>query len=223
MSSINDIHQDVALAGRPVTATELLGLGISRMSLTRLVAEKRLQRPMRGVYRVQHEDESPNFLWACVATAYPSAVVSCLSAAVHHGLTESMGGTNTFMIPHSLKGVDGWQVEGGAQFIRTRNQRDLEQGVDKIVIENTCVSITSPERTIVDLFRFSSYVNKAGRGAFAIDPESIQDAIGRYLDHPERTPDTKSLRTVAKAYGVWDTLSLVIETTQSAKARLSAS
>jgi hypothetical protein len=133
-----------------------------------------------------------------------------------------MGGTNLLMIPHASRGYDEWQIEGGAQFIRTRSERDLEQGVDKIIVENTPVLITSPERTIVDLYRFSSYVDKTGRGSFAIDPEGIQDAIGRYLDHPDLTPDTKELRAIAKSYGVWDTLSLVLETAQSVKARLSA-
>jgi hypothetical protein len=222
MAHISDIMVDITLAGRPVSTNELLGLGMSRMSISRLLAEERLTRPMRGVYRVPHAEESPNFIWACVATAYPDAVVSCLTAAVHHGLTESLAGTNTFMIPHSLKGVDGWQVEGGAEFIRTRNSRDLTEGVEKIVVENTIVSITSPERTVIDLFRLSSYVNKAGRRPLVIDPEGVQDVIGRYLEHPTRSPDTKALRNISKAYGIWDKLSLVIETTQSAKARMSA-
>lgn len=221
MAHVLDILTDIALAHKPFTTAELVGLGMSKMTITRLVSEDRLQRPMRGIYRIPTEAEDPNFIWACIARAYPQAVVCLLSAAVYHGLTESMGGTNVVMIPHAFKGYDEWQIEGGAQFIRTRNQRDLQEGVDKIVVENTPVSITSPERTIVDLFRFSSYVNKTGRG-FAIDPEGIQDAIGRYLDHPDLTPDTKALRAIANAYGVWDTLSLVIETTQSAKARLSA-
>jgi predicted transcriptional regulator of viral defense system len=222
MAHVLDILTDIALAHRPFTTAELVGLGMSKMTISRLVSEDRLKRPMRGIYRIPTEVEDPNFIWACIVKAYPQAVVCLLSAAAYHGLTESMGGTNVFMIPHAFRGYDEWHIEGGAQFIRTRNQRDLEQGVEKIVIENTPVSITSPERTIVDLFRFSSYVNKTGRGSFAIDPEGIQDAIGRYLDHPHRTPDTKALRVIAKAYGVWDTLSLVLETTQSAKARLSA-
>lgn len=222
MAHVLDILTDIALAHRPFTTAELVSLGMSKMTISRLVSEDRLQRPMRGIYRIPTEVEDQNFIWACIAKAYPQSVVCLLSAAVYHGLTESMGGTNVVMIPHAFKGYDEWQIEGGAQFIRTRSQRDLEEGVDKIIVENTSVLITSPERTIVDLFRFSSYVDKAGRGSFAIDPEGIQDAIGRYLDHPDRTPDTKVLRAIAKTYGVWDTLSLVLETTQSAKARLSA-
>lgn len=222
MAHVLDILIDVALAQRPFTTAELVDLGMSKMTISRLVSEERLKRSMRGVYRIPTENEDPNFIWACISKAYPQAVVCLLSAAVYHGLTESMGGTNVVMIPHALKGYDEWQIEGGAQFIRTRNQRDLEQGIDKIIIENTPVLITSPERTLVDLFRFSSYVDKFGRGTFSIDPEGVQDAIGRYLDHPDRTPDTKALRVIAKAYGLWDTLSLVLETTQSAKARFSA-
>jgi predicted transcriptional regulator of viral defense system len=222
MAHVLDILTDIALAHRPFTTAELVGMGMSKMTISRLVSEDRLRRPMRGIYRIPTEVEDPNFIWACISKAYPQSVVCLLSAAVYHGLTESMGGTNIIMIPHASRGYDEWQIEGGAQFIRTRNQRDLEQGIDKITVESTAVSITSPERTIVDLFRFSSYINKTSRGSFAIDPEGIQDAIGRYLDHPDRTPDTKALRAIAKSYDVWDTLSLVIETTQSAKARLSA-
>lgn len=222
MAHVLDILTDIALAHRPFTTAELVSLGMSRMTISRLVSEDRLKRPMRGIYRIPTETEDPNFIWACIAKAYPQAVACLLSAAVYHGLTESMGGTNVFMIPHASRGYDEWQVEGGAQFIRTRSERDLSQGVDKIIVENTNVLITSPERTIVDLFRYSSYVDKTGRRPFAIDPEGIQDAIGRYLDHPKLSPDTKELRALAKTYGVWDTLSLVMETAQSAKARLSA-
>lgn len=222
MAHVLELLTDIALAQRPFKTSELVELGMSKMTISRLVSEGRLQRPMRGIYRIPTETEDPNFIWACISKAYPQAVVCLLSAAVYHGLTESMGGTNVLMIPHSSSGYDEWQIEGGAQFIRTRSERDLTQGVEKIIVEKTPVLITSPERTIVDLFRFSSYVDKNGRSSFAIDPEGIQDAIGRYLDHPVLTPDTKELRALARTYGVWDSLSLVMETAQSAKARLAA-
>ncbi len=211
---------ELAEAKRPFLVRELLDAGFYRMTLSRFVSDGRLHRPMRGVLRVPYEEESPFLIWACVAKLYPQSLVCMLSAASYHGLTEAMAGINSFAVPNEVHPMDGHQIEGGAKFIRLRNARDFSEGVQKIIVENTEVSITSPERTIVDLFRYSSYFKRSSRIELAIDAEGFQDALQRYLDSDLRSDGGKELRRLAKSFGVWEPLKMVIETTQSVKAQM---
>lgn len=214
MAKTADLLAEIAINRTPLTAAELQAMGITKTTIKRLLDDGRLSKPMPGIYRVQTEDENLNFIWACVSRNYPGSVVAMMTAAVHHGLTEAMGGKNTFFVSHDFRPVEGWRVDGGAEFIRTRSERDLALGVQSIRIENVEVSITGPERTLVDMFRYSTYVDRSGSSPYAVDPEAIQDVVARYVDHPSLDCDEKVLRHIAKQYGVWDQLSLMLQTTQ---------
>lgn len=222
MAHVSNILADIAIAGTPLTTHELISMGISRGSITRLVEDGRLQRPIRGVYRTPRENDDQFYMWACVTKAYPEAVVCLFSAAVFHGMTESMGSTPCYALPHSVRPVEGWAIEGGAQFLRLRNDRDLSLGVITTRIDGVDVSITSPERTLVDMFRYSSYFKRSQRMNTSVDPEGFQDALHRYQNHPSRKPDTLELRKIARELGVWDELTMVINAAQSTKAAFSA-
>lgn len=138
-------------AGGMVHASTLRRAGVHNVTLTRLLASGKIERPSRGVYRLV-EASSPPSQWesfAAAALRFPSAVVFHLSAAVYHGLTMENPTVVWLLVPAT-------EVHGrvaGYVFVRSRREALFVDGVEAHRIDGVPVRITSPARTVVDLFR----------------------------------------------------------------------
>jgi predicted transcriptional regulator of viral defense system len=219
--SLNSILEEVTEAKRPFSIKELIYMGLNRMEVSRMVANGQLQRPLRGVYRVpfEGEDNSGMLELACISKAVTGAVICSRTAAYLHGMTEGNLDSYIFGIPTSLRYPDPYLLNQTCRFVKWRDNRDFEVGVETISIANTEIKITSRERTLVDVFRYSSYTKRGQSLDLGIDPEAFHDILGRFLGDRGNRPDELALRQIAKEFNVWDKLSLVIETSRNAVGR----
>jgi predicted transcriptional regulator of viral defense system len=221
MTFPSKILEEVTAARRPFSIKELVSKGLTHMQLSRMVADGQLQRPLRGVYRVPFEGEENSGMLeiACISKAVTGAVICSRTAAYLHGMTEGNLDSYIFGIPLSLRYPDPYLLNQTCRFVKWRNSRDFEIGVETISIANTDLAITSRERTLVDVFRYSSYTKRGQNLDLGIDPEAFHDILGRFLGDKEKRPDELALRRIAKEFNVWDELSLVIETNRNAVGR----
>lgn len=185
--------------GRPATTSELEGVGVSRTALGRLVAEGLVERPVRGVYHVPSLHDDSRVVWAAAALGY-DPVFCLMSAASWHGLTEESPGMLEMALPK------GSRVPSEESFeARTRFRRFVEGGPDDVEIvdiQGVSVRVTSPARTVVDLFRFSP-LNDRIHGTPLVTEPSFHEGLSRYL---ERFGADAALRECAGTFGVWDRL-----------------
>src|SRR5581483_3189269 len=81
-------ERTMRLARRPqgVTAHELSDAGVHRQALTRLVADGKLERVARGLYRLPDQTFTEHHALAIAAAAVPQGVVCLLSALAFHGI-----------------------------------------------------------------------------------------------------------------------------------------
>lgn len=192
-------------AGRPLKAAELSAFGVTRMALVRAARDGAVERSAHGVYRLPSMDDDPRAAWASVSTRTPSAVFCMVSAAAYHGLTQNMAASLDVAVPASVKppSPDGFGVS--VRFMRWSDAAAFELGVETVPIDGVAVRITGPERTVVDLFRYSSLVPMRGNPSIVADPETVHDALVRYL-HGFEGGSSGKLRSMAKAFGVWERL-----------------
>ncbi|QQR81002.1 MAG: type IV toxin-antitoxin system AbiEi family antitoxin domain-containing protein [Deltaproteobacteria bacterium] len=130
------------LQKRPFSTQAALSHGLSKASLTRMVASGLLERPSRGVYRASSAEENAGedpYQVATLRCGLPSAVC-LLSALEHYHLTDQIP-KHTWMLVPDAKRV----VSKDLKLIRSRNPQ-WEIGIKK----NKKYWITTLERTLVD-------------------------------------------------------------------------
>lgn len=146
----------------PMSAADLVRAGVTRATMRRLVARGAVVDPRRGLYRLAAPEDAaanPGYeSWADLARR--ADVVFCMvSAAVFHGLTDerpigrwaAIGHTGPVRWAEDLDHVFRWS--GAA----------LEAGVETHDVLGVPVRITSPARTIVDLYRYADRLRGADR------------------------------------------------------------
>jgi len=205
-TTANAVLEVLAEAGRPMTSVELAKKGVHRMVIKRLVDAGVLERVARGIYKPTHqEDESQFAVWAYASVRNPSIVFCLESAAVFHGMTQGMAPYLCIAIPRDNKPNSPELTSYvGARYFRWTEQL-LTVGVDTVQIDGVDVKITSPERTVVDMFRYSSLAPVTIRTNRMIDTETFHDCLMRYFErHDDPAEAMKKLRQVAKPLNLWD-------------------
>lgn len=192
-------------SGRPVTVAEFAAGGVSRMALKRLADAGTIESSVRGVYRLAGSEEDSRAVWADVSRRMPKAVFCQVSAAAFHGLTQNMAGTLNLALPSSQRVPSENSVAVSARYVKWSSEAAFAVGVDTVVIENVDVRITNPERTVVDLFRYSTIFPGHRPDDASIDPETFHDALTRYL-HEREGGSSGKLRKMALEFGVWEKL-----------------
>lgn len=179
-------------SGVPMRARELTSHGISRMALHRLVSANEIERVGNGIYRLPSKAGMFDD-WAVLATRYPEAVVATLSAAVYHQTTQEMPGSIHVALPRSsgrsalpesfpvMTKVMRWTASDGYD--------PLSSGVERYEIDGVAVRITSPERTLVDMFRYSPFNPSARDTAIHVSEEAFLDCLQRTVGKPEFSID----------------------------------
>lgn len=181
MSNLNKALKIVLESKTPVSAADLRAEGISSSTIKSLLRAGSIESPARGLFRAPGSATSVYADWAVLAFKYPQAVVCLLSAAAFHGMTQELPGTLTVAVPREMGGTPhmGDQFGPDIDALIWRNKDMFELSVDKHRIDGVKVRITSPERTLVDLFRYSSF-NDAMRGsAVRITDEMFLECLGR--------------------------------------------
>jgi hypothetical protein len=148
----------MALAERVplVRGSDIRADGISTRTVSRLVSSGRLERvfslddTLLG-YKLPGRDLAlPNGLLADIATRHPGAVLCLFSALRHHDMTDITDLVDTAAVP---KGANRVTTLPNFRLIQWTDQAMFEAGVDSVLIGGIPARVTSPARTVADLYR----------------------------------------------------------------------
>jgi len=147
---------------------DVLPLGVTFRGLQRLVAEGRVERLGKGLYRLAEVEPDENETLAMVASAVPTSIICLLSALRVHGI-----GTQS---PHQVwiaidrKARRPRSLPTNVRIVRFSGAM-LTYGILDQTMLGVPVRITSPARTVVDCFR---YRNKIG---LDVAKEALSDSL----------------------------------------------
>ena len=135
---------------------ELSALGLSRVTLTRLLSAGLLQRLNRGLYVLPDKELTEHSSIAEIAIKNPKAIFCLLSALQLHGVTTQ--NPNQVWIALDNKARPPKSSYPPLKVIRFSGNA-LEVGVENMVVDGAVnISVTNLEKTIVDCFKFRNKI-----------------------------------------------------------------
>jgi predicted transcriptional regulator of viral defense system len=130
---------------------ELAAAGITATTVTRMKKAGEILQLGRGLYQLPDAPASAHHDLAVVAKAVPAGVICLVSALAFHELTDAIPARVWIAIgPKDRKP----NLEYPALQIVRFSDMHLARGIECHTIDGVAVSITTPARTIVDLFRY---------------------------------------------------------------------
>jgi predicted transcriptional regulator of viral defense system len=185
---------------RMLRLKDFVAEGIGPETLARLVREKAVLRPARGLYQLTAAPVDPAHTLAEAAVLVPSGVICLTSALQYHELTLQMPSAVWMAIDRAAwrPRIDYPQI----RFVRFSGSA-LTEGVVRHRIESVEVPVTEPARTIVDCFRYRAKVG------LDVAMEGLREGIRRR----RCTPD--DLWTYARKARVWTVMRPYVEATVS--------
>ena len=156
---------------------DFLSEDIDSETLARLVRDKQIVRPARGLYQLPDASIDASHALVEAAILVPKGIVCLVSALQFHELTLQMPSAVWMAIDRTA-----WRPKISyppIRFVRFSG-RAMTQGVERHSIEVREVPITDPARTIVDCFR---YRNKIG---IDIAIEGLREGIRRRKCTPDQ-------------------------------------
>ena len=139
-----------------VLAREVLRRGIHTQTLTRLVAEGRLERVSRGVYAWPDPDVTEHHSLVLASAAVPHGVVCLVSALVFHGIGTQLPHEVWLALDRRARKPSAWAVP--MRVVRFSGTA-LTFGVEEHQLEAKTVRVYSLAKTVADCFK---YRNKVG-------------------------------------------------------------
>lgn len=139
-----------------IRARELDDLGISRVYLTRLVRDGRLERISRGLYQLPDGEITRHFTLIQAAKKVPSGVICLLSALSFHNFTTQL--------PHQVWiAIERGKWEAGIRDLPLRffefSGNAFHEGIETHTVQGVVVRVYHPAKTVADCFK---YRNKIG-------------------------------------------------------------
>jgi predicted transcriptional regulator of viral defense system len=139
-----------------VLAREVLRRGIHTQTLTRLVAEGRLERVSRGVYAWPDADVTEHHSLVLASAAVPNGVVCLVSALVFHGIGTQLPQEIWLALDRRARKPSAWAVP--MRVVRFSGTA-ITFGVEEHQLEAKTVRVYSLAKTVADCFK---YRNKVG-------------------------------------------------------------
>jgi len=203
-------------AGRPMSVSELNAVGASRATLHRMAEVGEIERLAHGIYGLP-DLGSPYLNWAALSVRVPSAVFCLTSAATFHRITQNMETRTVIGVPHDLGQVQGGRGKAypvRIRLLRWRNPESFSAGVDTHDIDGVPVRITSPERTVVDMFRFSGLNPRCRK--IHVQDEAFLDCIAKALDPANQIAQVDEIARLAEVFGVREAITPYVHSFQHA-------
>jgi len=175
---------------------ELMRTGATATSVARLEREGTIVRLARGLYQLPDAPIEAHHTLAEAAKRVPRGVVCLVSALAFHDLTDQIPPKVWMAIAPK-----DWRprvTQPPIRFVRFPSAA-LEDGVESHRIEGVTVRITSPVRTIVDLFRYRRLLGQA------IAVEGLREGLR------QRKVAPGEIATCAAAMKVWPALQPYLE------------
>ena len=153
-------------------ARDFDGAGIPRVYLRRLQDDGLLIRTGRGLYQLANSDVTAAHSLAEAARAVPHGVICLLSALQFHELTTQLPHQVWMMIGHKK-----WAPQSAPVSLRIiRASGDaLTGGIEKYMVEQVSVPITTPAKTVADCFKYRTQVG------LDIAIEALRDCLRKRL------------------------------------------
>lgn len=176
------------LATRAVTRSrDLVEQGIPRATLSRMVAAKEIDRVGRGLYALPNRHGGANDELAMVCLRVPHAVVGLLSALRFHELTTESPHEVWILLP---RGARRPHLDHPPLRVSWTTRELLADGVQHHTVDGVAVRVTSPARTVAEVFK---HRNRVG----------LDVAVGALRDYVERhRAGRPELRRMAEFLGV---------------------
>lgn len=210
-------YQYLASARRPMTAVELASSGINRTTMSQLVASGYVDRPVRGVYHVPSPDDDQRVFWAAISLGYDS-VFCFTSAASFHGLTEEGAGIPDVAVPEDARIPSRSSFESRVRFHSWPAAARVDD-VESYEIQGVEVRVTSPARTVVDMYRHSTLNRERGIKPVVMDTAFI-DCLSRYSSEGDQNSRSRELRRIAEVHGCWEGISAISTVITATRDRL---
>lgn len=145
-------------------AAQLEHAGLTRDQLPALLRSGRVERVVRGLYRLADAEPTENYSIAMACARVPNSIVCLLSALRIHGIGTQAPAEVWLAIPHKAR-------QPRLRELKLRTVRfsgpAWTLGVQEIAFEGVPARITSPARTVTDCFRFERLVG----------PEAAMEAL----------------------------------------------
>ncbi len=180
----------------PLTTTAALrDAGVSARDLLAAEAAGEVIRPIRGIAVTPSVYADPRLDDALICSR-TGGVIGLLSAAMRHGLCDALPDQVQVIVPWS----DVIRPPAGlpARIIRTRVAEALTVGVEVEDFYSLQIRMTSPARTIVDLYRVDPAANR-------------QHAVAALAEYLARDLPTDELFRIATHFGAWDQIRPEVE------------
>ena len=151
-SSARTLRTGVGTYFRPA---QLDGIGVSYDQLRRLEAAGAVERAGRGLYRIAANEVTPHETIAAVCARVPHAIVCLATALLYYEIGTALPHQVWIAIPHKARPPKLPQLPARVVRFSGSAQR---YGVRPVKFAGVPARITSPERTIVDCFRYERLV-----------------------------------------------------------------
>jgi predicted transcriptional regulator of viral defense system len=153
---ISHARQAFAAHGGVLRTKDALGLGIHPETLYRMRDEGLLEPLSRGLFRLAEQPDlgSPDLV--AVTLRAPQSVICMISALSFHGITTQTPHVVDLALPREARRP---QIDYPPVRIYRMVSRIFQCGIEQHWIDGRTIRVYSPERTLVDCFR---YRNKIG-------------------------------------------------------------
>jgi hypothetical protein len=175
---------DELIRNRLYNHAELAEFGLSRNHIFRLVSDGVLKNPVSGIFHHSERDFHELDPLALIAKRYPDAVFNLYTAAKHWDMSQIETDYIWVSVPYSRKKkiTMGDSFELPIRTLLSDRPFDMTVGVEDVDILGQAVKMTSPARTIVDMWRMSTVAGDRHPGRIIIRDENLFQSLAAYLE-----------------------------------------
>lgn len=136
--------------------SEFLREGIAAATIARMEQNGEVLRLGRGLWQLSDAEVETGHTLAEIAKLIPKGIICLTSALSYHDLTDKL--PREIFVAIDRK---DWRPRVHGVRVMRFSPKAMQVGVEDLVIEGVTVRITSPAKTVVDMFRY--------RGTLGID------------------------------------------------------
>jgi hypothetical protein len=173
-----------------ITVEDFANVDVNRVAIQKIRSRGLIENAAWGVYisPEARAEAGPLYDLALVNAKFPRAVFCLQTAAAFHGITQDVMEEATAFVPRSYGAGPkmGREFTAPVDYIVTRRESVLEKGVEWYEVGGGCAArITTPERTLVDMFRYSTRGTEGNYDAL-IEAEAYRVCVERCVDLEDR-------------------------------------
>lgn len=186
------------------TAETIAAHGVHNRTLTDLVREGFLERPVRGVYMLAEPFGDHDLVKATIIRlACPEGVICLRGAARLHGMHDN--DTPIWMV--AVRHLAPVRVPERVKVVRWSDPRFFTEGVEEYEgMAGVNLRVTDPARTVADMFRREHHRDKGGGRATTL--AEAQDTLAEFVRGRGSLPE---ISRYARVLGYGDDVALAIK------------